>query len=228
MRHRTVSSRNAFLVDLAYMLLTRDRSFKECRVKFGWGDSSPQGGFDFLLLKYRYLPVKQLLQAAAALRKLIKTRGGSLGGGFDADDEVSLETVRARAAANLVLSKSVLEHLCVPCVMYVCRFVCCCGSVVAVAVAHACLVALFVASAGVAPFGVASDGCRLALLRLVRLLRLLLLMLLRLALLPMGVVVVVLLLPGFVGFGVGFGLAWVSCWNRCLVLVCFSVVVVAL
>ena len=61
-----------------------------------------------------------------------------------------------------------------PCVMNVCRFVCCCGSVVAVAVAHACLVALFVASAGVAPigsavavavaaaapFGVASDGCR--------------------------------------------------------------------
>ena len=115
-----------------------------------------------------------------------------------------------------------------PCVMNVCRFVCCCGSVVAVAVAHACLVALFVASAGVAPFGVASDGCRLALLRLVRLLRLLLLLLLRLALLPMGVVVVVLLLPGFVGFGVGFGLAWVACWNRCLVLVCFSVVVVAL
>ena len=132
MRHRTVSSRNAFLVDLAYMLLTRDRSFKECRVKFGWGDSSPQGGFDFLLLKYRYLPVKQLLQAAAALRKLIKTRGGSLGGGFDADDEVSLETVRARAAANLVLWKSVLEHLCVP-VCHEClslrlllRFGCCC------------------------------------------------------------------------------------------------------
>ena len=188
MRHRTVSSRNAFLVDLAYMLLTRDRSCKECRVEFGWGDSSPQGGFDFLLLKYRYLPVKQLLQAAAALRKLIKTRGGSLGGGFDADDEVSLETVRARAAANLVLWKSVLEHLCVP-VCHEClslrlllRFGCCCCCCSCMFGRFVCRFgwrcsvwrcfrwvsagvapigsAVAVAVAAAAPFGVASDGCR--------------------------------------------------------------------
>ena len=34
MRRSKASSRNLFLVDLAYMLLTRDRGFKECQVKF--------------------------------------------------------------------------------------------------------------------------------------------------------------------------------------------------
>ena len=119
MRQTKASSRNLFLVDMAFMLLTRDRGFKECMVKFGWGDSSPQGGFDFLLFKYRYVPVKELLNAAAALKDLIKSRGGSLGGGFDADDEISMATVRAREAANTTLLRAVLQHLCVP-MFYAC------------------------------------------------------------------------------------------------------------
>ena len=53
-----------FKVDLAYMLVCRDDDFSRCSIKFGWGDSSPQGPFDLLLWKARCIYADQLLETS--------------------------------------------------------------------------------------------------------------------------------------------------------------------
>ena len=106
-------SSTQFRIDMAYMLLTRDIGFKNCLLKWAWADSSPQGGHDFMLWKYKYIFAQMLLPVAAALVLLVTTMGGALGGEVGEDMEISFSTEAARTAAVLVLLKNVLEHLCV-------------------------------------------------------------------------------------------------------------------
>ena len=100
-----------FRVDMAFLLLTRDRGFQQCSVKFAWADASPQGGFDFLLWKHRWVFAKDLLRAAKAMADLTMSVGGALGD--NKAHEVPLSLAGERIAANAVLSSTVHEHLCV-------------------------------------------------------------------------------------------------------------------
>ena len=59
-----------FQLDVAYMLVRRDESHRAPCVRWGWGDSSPQGGFDWLLWKYRAVLVANLLTVFRAMRTL--------------------------------------------------------------------------------------------------------------------------------------------------------------
>ena len=99
-----------FKVDMAYMLVTRDDNFFRRSVKNGWADSSPQGPFDFLFRKNRYIYMTELLATADAMVTLVNTTGGALGGEVADDFEISLETLEARSSANKVLKKNVREH----------------------------------------------------------------------------------------------------------------------
>ena len=106
--------RTQFKVDLSYMMVTRNLNFERCSFKFGWADGSPQGPFDFLLWKYRYILASGLLRTAEAMKTLTTTLGGSLGGKRDDCFEIPISTTEARRAANQVLKDNVREHLCVP------------------------------------------------------------------------------------------------------------------
>ena len=66
-------SSTQFRIDMAYMLLTRDIGFKNCLLKWAWADSSPQGGHDFMLWKYKYIFAQMLLPVAMALVLLVTT-----------------------------------------------------------------------------------------------------------------------------------------------------------
>ena len=114
LRARTTDRLNQFRVDLAFLLVTRDQSFNTCLLKFAWADSSPQGGFDFLLWKHRYVRARDLLAVAKALADLIRSPGGVLGGDCGPDAEVHVNTARFRAAANALVEQLIAEHLCVP------------------------------------------------------------------------------------------------------------------
>ena len=117
-----------FKVDMAYMLVTRDDNFFRRSVKFGWADSSPQGPFDFLLWKNRYIYMTELLATADAMVTLVNTTGGALGGEVADDFEISLEASEARSSANKVLKKNVREHLYASMffVFFSLSFCCCC------------------------------------------------------------------------------------------------------
>ena len=103
-----------FKVDVAYMLVCRDDDFSRRSIKFGWGDSSPQGPFDILLWKARCIYADQLLEIADAVVKLVNTPGGVIGGETGDDAEIPLETADVRAAANEVLTANIREHLYAP------------------------------------------------------------------------------------------------------------------
>ena len=113
-----------FKVDLAYMLVCRDDDFSRCSIRFGWGDSSPQGPFDFLLWKARCIYADKLLETADALVQLVNTPGGVLGGETGDDAEIPLEILDVRAAANKVLKDNIREHLYAP--LFSLAVVCCC------------------------------------------------------------------------------------------------------
>ena len=100
--------------DMAYMLAQRALSFARCMIRFGWGDSSPIGAYDFLLWKFRYIMASDLADTHSAMVSLITTKGGSLGASDEDGDEISLVTVRARENANAVLKRNVREHICAP------------------------------------------------------------------------------------------------------------------
>ena len=104
---------NQFRVDLAYLLMTRNENFTTCMLKFAWADASPQGPFDWLLWKHRYVRAQHLLQVVEALTALILSPGGSLGGEVGADAEVPIDTFETRRRANADLIRFILEHLCV-------------------------------------------------------------------------------------------------------------------
>ena len=105
-----------FRIDLAYSMLTRDLRFQECHIRFGWADGSPQGLYDFLIWKYKYVKASDLLCVSEAVAELSLAKGGSLGEEIDSDDDgdIHLGIAAARAAANKVLESSVHDHVCVP------------------------------------------------------------------------------------------------------------------
>lgn len=111
------AQRNQFLVDLSYLLMVRDESFKTCFIKFSWADSSPQGRHDFLLWKNRQVAAKSLVRASELMRLLVTTRGGSLGGSLD--DEAPLGVDEQRRAWNVELALLVIEYVLVPQTRYV-------------------------------------------------------------------------------------------------------------
>lgn len=111
------AQRNQFLVDLSYLLMVRDESFKTCFIKFSWADSSPQGRHDFLLWKNRQVAAKSLVRASELMRLLVTTRGGSLGGSLD--DEAPLGVAEQRRAWNVELALLVIEYVLVPQTRYV-------------------------------------------------------------------------------------------------------------
>ena len=111
--HR-VSSWAQFKVDMAYIVVTRDESFRRCAVRFGWADASPQGPFDFLMFKCKYIFVSELVKTYEAMITLVNSQGVVLGDGVGSDEELSLQAVEARRAANQVLENNVLEYVYAP------------------------------------------------------------------------------------------------------------------
>ena len=101
---------NQFRLDLAFMLVMRDLNDRNCIVKFATADSSPQHPFDWLLWKFKWLKVVDLLRAANAMKTLITTAGGALQPKADGD-ETRLSDRTARIAANKTLVDVVKEHL---------------------------------------------------------------------------------------------------------------------
>ena len=79
------------------MLVRRDDSWTRDVVRFGWADSSPQGGFDWLLFKYREVSKADLSAIFDAVKLLMTTHGGSFALTIEAADGISLETGEARA-----------------------------------------------------------------------------------------------------------------------------------
>ena len=108
--------KDLFRIDLAYSMMTRDLRFQECHIRFGWADGSPQGLYDFLIWKYKFVKASDLLRVSAAVAELSLTTGGSLGEAIESDDdgEIHLGVAATRAAANKVLESSVHDHVCVP------------------------------------------------------------------------------------------------------------------
>ena len=108
--------KDLFRIDLAYSMMTRDLRFQECHIRFGWCDGSPQGLYDFLIWKYKFVKASDLLRVSAAVAELSLTKGGSLGEAIESDDdgEIHLGVAAIRAAANKVLESSVHDQVCVP------------------------------------------------------------------------------------------------------------------
>ena len=103
--HKQSNTRqDLFRVDIAYCMLIRDFHFQECCIRFGWADGSPQGLYDFLIWKYKFIKAVDLLRASDAVSDLSLTRGGSLGEAIDFYDvgQTHLGVAVDRAAANKV------------------------------------------------------------------------------------------------------------------------------
>ena len=103
-----------FKTDLAFMLVRRDDSWTRDVARFGWADSSPQGGFDWLLFKYREVSKADLSAIFDAVKLLMTTNGGSFALTIEAADGISLETGEARAEANRKIAAMIVEHILPP------------------------------------------------------------------------------------------------------------------
>jgi len=110
-RHRV----SQFKIDMALALTERDSLMLERRVRWGWGDSSPQTPYDWFLWKYRYVFQSRLLDVYSAMKTLALTTGGSLKPtdehGNDEGQGQRIDGNPERAAANRVLVENVHEHL---------------------------------------------------------------------------------------------------------------------
>ena len=105
-------SRTQLRADVAYCMLRRSAQLTECYVRFAWLDASPQGAFDFLIMKWLEVPARRLMDAVGALTKLMLTPGGA----FYNDDEFEQDIAVAddRARCNQLLSELLCDHICVP------------------------------------------------------------------------------------------------------------------
>ena len=110
-RHRL----SQFKIDMALALTERDSLMLARRIRWGWGDSSPQSPFDWFLWRYRYVYQSRLLDVYSAMKTLALTTGGSLKPtdehGNDEGQGQRIDDKPERAAANRVLVENVHEHL---------------------------------------------------------------------------------------------------------------------
>ena len=125
--------RDQLRLDMAFALLLRDQSFNEAFIRCMWADASPQGAYDFMLMKYRRVPASRVMDVAAAISTLATTGGGCTRR-HDEGFEPPLGEARKRRDANNVLAESVEDYLCAPrtllnhihtctCRMFFCVFV---------------------------------------------------------------------------------------------------------
>ena len=104
-----------FKIDMTLALTERDSLMLERRIRWGWGDSSPQSPYDWFLWRYRYVFQSRLLDVYNAMKTLALTTGGSLKPtdehGNDEGLGQCIDDLPVRAAANRVLFENVHEHL---------------------------------------------------------------------------------------------------------------------
>ena len=106
-------------VDISLMLWERNGLWARRHIRWGWADSSPQGGFEWLLWRCRMIAQDDLMIAYDALKTLCVTEGGSLAPRRLAVDDHgegeaagrNLSNRAERRKANEVLAAKIREHL---------------------------------------------------------------------------------------------------------------------
>ena len=117
--HWATSREDQFRLDMSLMLVQRELTWEEPRIRMAWADSSPQGPFDWFLWRYVYVLLRDLWEATAAAVTLMITPGGVLADRGMEDDpdlpdfEQPMHTDKRRDA-NRKLEALVKEHLNVP------------------------------------------------------------------------------------------------------------------
>ena len=109
--------RDTFRVDLAFTLLWRNRTRRERCAKWTWQDASPQGGFNWLLTRYKWCRLRDIIRVVQAQTQLMSTVGGVFEPKEDNDFEplvASDKVLEERRKSNEFIAEKVGFHQCVP------------------------------------------------------------------------------------------------------------------
>ena len=108
-----------FCLDLAYCLVWRHQTRNSSRAKWAWQDSSPQGMHNWLITRYKWCELPNVIPLIEAQNQLLTSHGGVLDFLKRSSDDfepeiVSDSTKQKRRESNALIKSKIGFHLCIP------------------------------------------------------------------------------------------------------------------